>query len=52
MRYLLLITSVLLVMCGSNFTTHNTLELITKPKTIYIVPLDGVKQTDVLLSTN
>ena len=49
MKYFLII-SLLLITCGSACLRDNLTSSIDKKKTIYIVPLDNVKQTDVALS--
>lgn len=50
MKYFLII-SLLLITCGSACLRDNLTSSIDKKKTIYIVPLDNVKQTDVVLSS-
>lgn len=50
MKYFLII-SLLLITCGSACLRDNLTSSIDKKKTIYIVPLDNVNQTDVVLSS-
>jgi len=51
MKYFLIVT-LLFLTCSSNSLKWNTKQLLQKQKTIYIIPLNGVNQNDVLLSSN
>jgi archaemetzincin len=51
MKYFLIVT-LLFLTCSSNSLKWNTKKLLQKQKTIYIIPLNGVNQNDVLLSSN
>jgi archaemetzincin len=51
MKYFLIVT-LLFLTSSSNSLKWNTKQLLQKQKTIYIIPLNGVNQNDVLLSSN